>query len=107
MKKMYYSIRETADLAGLQPHVLRYWETEFSDLRPKKNRAGNRIYRDTDLELILEIKQLLHDNRFTIEGARQELKKRRGEGTFRQEGSREKLMEDVKGTLREILDLLS
>ncbi|MCB2198953.1 MerR family transcriptional regulator [bacterium] len=107
MKKMYYSIREAADLAGLQPHVLRYWETEFSDLRPKKNRAGNRIYRDTDLELILEIKQLLHDNRFTIEGARQELKKRRGDGTIRQDGAKEKLVEDMKGTLREILDLLS
>lgn len=107
MKKMYYSIREAAETAGLQPHVLRYWETEFSDLRPKKNRAGNRIYRDTDLELILEIKQLLHNNRFTIEGARQELKRRREEGTIRQDGAREKLIEDVKGTLREILDFLS
>lgn len=107
MKKMYYSIREAAEMADLQAHVLRYWETEFSELRPKKNRAGNRIYRDTDLDLILEIKQLLHDNRFTIEGARQELKKRREDGTVRQEGGKERLLEDVKGTLREILDLLS
>jgi len=106
MQKMYYSIREAAKIADLQPHVLRYWETEFKELRPKKNRAGNRIYRDTDLSLIVEIKELLHDNRFTIEGARQEMKKRREEGTLGQEGNKKKVIDEVRQGLNDILEML-
>lgn len=106
MQKMYYSIREAAELTHLQPHVLRYWETEFKELKPKKNRAGNRVYRDSDLELLMEIKQLLHDRKYTIEGARLELQKRRNGGTLGEDGRKDKLLEEVKGTLRDILDLL-
>lgn len=106
MNKMYYSIREAAEMTGLQPHVLRYWETEFKDLKPKKNRAGNRVYREQDIELILEIKNLLHDQRFTIEGARQELKTRRSGGKAAQEGKRERVIEEVKSGLKEILEML-
>lgn len=72
-KKTYYSISEVCSLTGLEPHVLRYWETEFSQLRPKKNRAGNRAYRDKDIEVVKYIKQLLYEEQFTIPGAKRRL----------------------------------
>lgn len=68
--KLYFRIGEVSRLAGLKPHVLRYWETEFSVLDPKKSGTGHRLYRRRDVELILEIKRLLYEKRFTIEGAR-------------------------------------
>jgi DNA-binding transcriptional MerR regulator len=76
-RKIYYSITEVADMAGVKPHVLRYWETEFPALRPKKNRAGNRTYRDKDVRLVLAIRQLLYDDGFTIKGARRKLGEKR------------------------------
>jgi DNA-binding transcriptional MerR regulator len=72
-KKTYYSISEVCSQTGLEPHVLRYWETEFSQLRPKKNRAGNRAYREKDIELILYIEDLLYKQQFTIPGAKKKL----------------------------------
>ncbi len=69
-RKTYYSISEVCTMTGLEPHVLRYWESEFPHLRPKKNRAGNRAYRDKDIELIEYIKYLLYDEQYTIPGAR-------------------------------------
>ncbi|HDL78868.1 MAG TPA: MerR family transcriptional regulator [Bacteroidetes bacterium] len=74
IKKLYYSISEVSELAGLKQHVLRYWETEFPELKPSKNRAGNRIYRPKDLELIQTIKKLLYEERYTIQGAREKIK---------------------------------
>jgi DNA-binding transcriptional MerR regulator len=71
--KVYYSISEVAVLTGLEPHVLRYWETEFGVLRPMKNRGGNRAYREKDIKLVFLIKKLLYHDRFTIEGARRQL----------------------------------
>jgi DNA-binding transcriptional MerR regulator len=62
----------------VKPHVLRYWETEFSMLRPRKNRAGNRVYRQKDVELVLRIRKLLYEDRFTIKGARKKLQEARG-----------------------------
>ena len=70
IKKLYYSIGEVSKIVGLKSYVLRYWETEFKQLSPPKNRAGNRTYRQKDIELILKIKDLLHGKKFTIEGAR-------------------------------------
>tara|TARA_Y100000766_G_scaffold198335_1_gene170656 strand:- start:199 stop:534 length:336 start_codon:yes stop_codon:yes gene_type:complete len=70
IKKLYYSIGEVSKLVGLKSYVLRYWETEFKQLTPPKNRAGNRTYRQKDIDLILKIKDLLHGKKFTIEGAR-------------------------------------
>lgn len=67
--KFYYSISEVCEKTGLEPHVLRYWESEFSQLHPKKNRAGNRAYRDKDIQLIEQIKHLLYEEKFTIPGA--------------------------------------
>jgi DNA-binding transcriptional MerR regulator len=72
-KKTYYSISEVCSQTELEPHVLRYWETEFSQLRPKKNRAGNRTYREKDIELIQYIKNLLYDQQFTIPGAKKKM----------------------------------
>lgn len=70
IKKLYYSIGEVAELTGLKAYVLRYWETEFKQLSPPKNRAGNRTYRQKDIDTILEIKDLLYKKKFTIDGAR-------------------------------------
>ena len=72
-KKAYYSIGEVCELTGLKPHVLRYWETQFELLHPTKNRAGNRVFRPKEIELILLVKHLLYEKKFTIDGARQRL----------------------------------
>ena len=74
IKKLYYSISEVSDITVLKQYVLRYWETEFSQLKPSKNQAGNRIYRSHDIDVILDIKSLLYDRKFTIKGAQQHLK---------------------------------
>jgi len=76
VKKLYYSIGEVSEITALKQYVLRYWESEFSHLRPSKNSAGNRNYRKSDIDLINEIKDLLYNRRFTIKGARQYLKDR-------------------------------
>ncbi len=75
---MYYSISEVADMTGVKAHVLRYWETEFPSLRPKKNRAGNRNYRPKDIKAILVIRDLLYKEGFTISGARKKLQEHYG-----------------------------
>ncbi len=74
IKKLYYSIGEVAELTSLKAYVLRYWQTEFPVLKPTKNRAGNRIYKDRDLKILFHIKYLLYDQKYTIEGARKQLK---------------------------------
>jgi DNA-binding transcriptional MerR regulator len=73
IKKLYYSISEVATITALEQYVLRYWESEFPQLKPAKNRAGNRIYTNKDIKLILYIKKLLRDERYTIEGAKRVL----------------------------------
>ena len=74
IKKLYYSISEVSKITDLEQYVLRYWESEFEQLKPAKNRAGNRIYTNKDIKLILYIRQLLREERYTIEGANQVLK---------------------------------
>lgn len=71
--KLYFRIGEVAKLAGIKPYVLRFWESEFGALGPKKSGTGQRLYRRKDVELVLEIKRLLYEKRFTIEGARRML----------------------------------
>ena len=78
--KLYYSISEVSDLVGVKPHVLRYWETQFKMLRPRKNRAGNRSYRVKDVKMALRIRRLLYDQRFTIAGARRKILDDRQDG---------------------------
>jgi DNA-binding transcriptional MerR regulator len=68
--KLYFRIGEVSRLAGIKPYVLRYWETEFAALGPKKSGTGHRLYRRKDVELVFEIKRLLYEKRYTIEGAR-------------------------------------
>jgi DNA-binding transcriptional MerR regulator len=72
--KLYSSISEVSALTGIEQYVLRYWETEFDELRPHKNRAGNRVYSEKDAKLVARIKELLRDERYTIEGAKQIIK---------------------------------
>ena len=71
--KLYFRIGEVASLLAVEPYVLRYWESEFPSLAPKKSGTGHRLYRRKDVELLLKIKHLLYDKRYTIEGARQSL----------------------------------
>ena len=75
INKLYYSISEVSTITGLKQYVLRYWETEFTQLKPSKNRAGNRIYRSHDIDVIIGIKSLLYDRKYTIKGAKQHLKR--------------------------------
>ena len=70
IKKLYYSIGEVSKITDLKQYVLRYWETEFKQLSPVKNKAGNRTYRQKDIDTILKIKDLLYSQKFTIDGAR-------------------------------------
>jgi len=74
--KLYYSISEVAEMTNVKPHVLRYWESEFPELRPKKNRAGNRSYRDKDIRTVMTIRDLLYQEGYTIAGARNRLKEK-------------------------------
>ena len=73
--KLYFKIGEVAKLVGVKPYVLRYWESEFHIVKPGKTRSKHRLYRRKDVETLLRIKNLLHGKRFTIEGARQQLKR--------------------------------
>ena len=103
--KAYYAIGEVCDLTGLKPHVLRYWETQFPVLSPTKNRSGNRAYRRKDIELVLLVKHLLYDEKYTIEGARERLLAMRKEGEL-DEGRQEVLEPEVlAGMKRELLAL--
>ena len=74
--KLYFRIGDVSRIAGVKPYVLRYWESEFPSLGPKKSGTNHRLYRRKDVELVLEIKQLLYEKRYTIEGARNFLSKR-------------------------------
>jgi DNA-binding transcriptional MerR regulator len=71
--KLYFRIGEVSEILGVEPYVLRYWETEFPNLSPKKSSSGHRLYRRKEVELLLHIKHLLYEKRYTIEGARQTL----------------------------------
>lgn len=72
--KLYFRIGEVSDLVGVKPYVLRYWESEFPDIKPSKSKSGQRLYKRRDVELLLKIKELLYEERFTINGARKRLK---------------------------------
>ncbi len=109
VKKLYYSIGEVSDLTSLKAYVLRYWETEFSSLKPPKNRAGNRTYRQKDIDIILEIKDLLYNKKYTIDGARNSiLKKSDPSNSHSMINEKQKvILSKIKIELKSILDLLS
>lgn len=97
--KLFYRIGEVSRLTGLEPYVLRYWETEFPQLRPEKGRSGQRIYKKKDLENILRVKQLLYDDGYTISGAKKKLNGGRGRDL-------QDVLDSAKNELREILEIL-
>jgi len=105
--KEYYSIGEVCDLTELKPHVLRYWETQFSALKPTKNKGGNRVYRRKEIKLIHLIRHLLHTERYTIEGARQKLDELRKEGKISRASRIAWNSETVRDLRREADDLIA
>lgn len=78
-EKLYFKIGEVAEIVGVAPHVLRYWETEFPSIKPQKSRSQQRVFRRRDVETLLKIKHLLYDEKFTIAGARRQLRSHREE----------------------------
>ena len=105
IKKLYYSIGEVSKLVGLKSYVLRYWETEFKQLTPPKNRAGNRTYRQKDIDLILKIKDLLHGKKFTIEGARSVISSKTSSNIDKETINR-KIISQLKNELQQILQVI-
>jgi DNA-binding transcriptional MerR regulator len=109
-RKVYYSIGEVCDLTGLKPHVLRYWETQFEVLNPGKNRAGNRVYRAQDIELVMLVKNLLYVQKYTIEGANKQLLEMRQAGELedgRQHTLAPELLSSMKADLEALRTLLT
>ena len=112
IKKLYYSIGEVSKITDLKQYVLRYWETEFKQLNPNKNKAGNRTYRQKDIDTILEIKNLLYKEKFTIEGARKMLSQpskevkvvTKTEKKVITTGVNKKTLEKIRNDLKSILD---
>ena len=97
-EKLFFKIGEVCELAGVQAHVLRYWESEFPMLAPQKNRAGQRVYRKRDVEMALRIKELLYEDQYTIAGAKKRLTNDlRGGGKLKVVGE-EEAGQDSNGT---------
>ncbi len=106
-EKLYYSITEVGEITGLKSHILRYWETEFPFLRPKRNRAGNRAYRRKDIDMIFLIKKLLYEDGYTIEGAKHKIRQmRKREKIAKQTKSKKIVSEECRKVLEEILNAL-
>ena len=119
-EKLFFKIGEVCELAGVQAHVLRYWESEFPALAPAKNSSGQRIYRRRDIETVLRIKQLLYEEGFTIAGAKKRLETEMAgrtntptsqaaavvESDAAVEDPTKRALAEVRDTLREILTLL-
>jgi len=102
-EKKFFRIGEVSRIIGVEPYVLRYWESEFPQIRPVRADTNQRTYQKKDLELILEIKRLLYEEKLTIEGARQRLKQKKEKSAVAAAG----LIEEVKTDLQEILRTLS
>jgi DNA-binding transcriptional MerR regulator len=102
-EKKFFRIGEVSRIIGVEPYVLRYWESEFPQIRPVRAETNQRTYQKRDLELILEIKRLLYEEKLTIEGARQRLKQKKEKAPVADAG----LIEEVKTNLQEILKTLS
>ncbi len=97
MKKLYYSMGEVSKLTGLAPHVLRNWEKTYSQLSPKKNSAGNRAYKEEEVNLVFKIKELLEEKKFTSEGVRKVLN-----GDTSESGEHQDLSADLRKDLTEM-----
>lgn len=97
MKKLYYSIGEVSEITGIEPHVLRYWESVFKDLSPKKNNGGNRVYKEQDIKVIVKLKKLIKEKKYSTKGAKQVLENETDDQTEAQD-----MPVDLKKDLREI-----
>ena len=95
-ERLFFKIGEVCELAGVQAHVLRYWETEFPMLAPQKNRAGQRTYRRRDVEMALRIKELLYDEQYTIAGAKKKLANELRSGSVRENPATETTSRPVR-----------
>jgi DNA-binding transcriptional MerR regulator len=107
-QREFYSIGEVCELFGIEPHVLRYWETQFAALKPPRNRAGSRVYRQKDLELIALIQHLVREERYTLEGARSRIEELRQEGAAAEEAGRaleRSFVRTLRAELEELLEL--
>ena len=101
-KKLYYSIGEVSEIVELPQSVLRYWETEFKQLTPSRNKTGKRVYREADISRIFQIKELLYGKRYTIEGAKHALRQRCDKSSTGGSSA----VEELKSELKKILKIL-
>ena len=92
--RMFYRIKEVCNITGLKPHVLRYWEQEFKDIKPLKSATGQRLYKKKDLNAILTIKKLLYERKFTIDGAKKVM------------SARKNILDEIREELTEIVEIL-
>lgn len=109
--KLFFRIGETARILEIKPHVIRYWETEFRSIRPAKSRSGQRVYSRRDVEVLALVRHLLHDLRYTIDGARKVLRERGieealGEARKTRQDAGVSVAHDIRRTLREAADAL-
>lgn len=109
--KLYYTIGEVAQVTGVRPHVLRYWESEFKLLKPRKNNAGRRAYTAREIRLVFAVKKLLYEDRYTLEGAKKRMLELRRSGTGQlglpfDELLAKDILGAVRQELRELLDIL-
>lgn len=101
--KLYFKIGEVAEIAGVPTYVLRFWETEFARIKPKRTPSGQRLYRKSDVSLVLRVKHLLYEKKYTIKGAKRHLLSKAGAQRKEAPGIR---IEEIRKTLAEIRDLL-
>lgn len=109
INKLYYSIGEVSKITGLKQYVLRYWETEFNVLKPVKNSAGNRIYKDNDIKMVKYIQDLLYTKKFTIKGAKLHLENEFNDSTGTSNNNLSEIkndLENIKTSLKDILSLI-
>ena len=102
--KLYFKIGEVSGITGLPSYVLRFWETEFSCIRPKRTASGQRLYRRSDVEMILRIRHLLHERKFTIQGAKQVVGTKKWGG---ENGVPASNLDEIRSELRGILDIMN
>jgi DNA-binding transcriptional MerR regulator len=106
--KRYFRIGEASGIIGVEPYVLRYWESEFPQIRPQRADSNQRTYQRKDLEILLEIKRLLYDEKMTIEGAKQRLRQEKTKRAVDSEVLKDtKFFEEIKRELQEILRVLT
>lgn len=103
LERLFYKIGEVSEIADIEPHVLRYWESEFPFLKPRKNKTGQRVYTRKDLEMVLQVKDLLYKEKYTIAGVR----KKFGSNTLKKNSVSIQTIQGVRKRLKEILDTLN